>query len=106
MVKHDLALYPGGWFIGAFQPTLAFDRNFEVAVKRYKAGDIENPHYHRKAIEFTVIVQGSVIMGGERFEEGDIVEVAINEKVGFEAITDAITAVVKMPSVPGDKHYE
>lgn len=36
-----------GWFIGAFEPTLFNTTDVEVGVKKYKAGDYEEAHYHK-----------------------------------------------------------
>ncbi len=93
----------GGWFIGKFEPTLLSTDDFEVAVKRYKAGDHEKQHYHKQAVEFTVILNGEVEMSGKKFSDGDIIRVEKNESTDFRALTDVITVVVKTPSVAADK---
>ncbi len=93
----------GGWFIGNFEPSLFNTTDFEVAVKRYKAGDQEKSHYHQQAIEFTVILNGEVEMSGKRYVDGDIIRIEKNESTDFKAITDVVTVVVKMPSVVNDK---
>ena len=93
----------GGWFIGHFSPTALQTSDFEVGVKEYKAGAKEKKHYHLQAIEFTVIVSGSVIMNGIPYEKGDIVLIEKGEATDFEAVTDVTTLVVKTPSVPDDK---
>ena len=43
-------------------------------------------------------------MNGERFIEGDIIHISVNEVVKFRAITDAKTFVIKTPSVKNDKY--
>lgn len=96
----------GGWFIGAFNPSLRSTNDFEVAVKRYSAGDHEPAHYHKIATEFTVIVSGEVAMNDDRFQSGDIVVVEPEERVAFRAITDATITVVKIPSAPNDKYIQ
>ena len=48
-----------GWFIGNFFPTLDPRDDFEIAVKRYRAGDKEDSHVHRVATEYTVILNGT-----------------------------------------------
>ena len=93
-----------GWFVGDFEPTALRSRDCEVAVKYYKAGDREDTHHHRIATEITVIVSGEVCMMGKRWQAGDIVLVEPNEPTDFEAITDAVNVVVKLPSVIGDKY--
>ena len=93
-----------GWFVGDFEPTLVRNKDCEVAVKHYKAGDREETHHHRVAAEITVIVSGEVTMLGRRWSAGDIILVEPGEATAFEALTDAVNVVVKLPSVMGDKY--
>jgi hypothetical protein len=93
-----------GWFIGPFEPTVRHVDGFECAVKRYRAGDREGAHVHRIATEYTVIVDGSVRMSGTTYESGAIIEIAPGEVTDFEALTDVVTVVVKIPAAPGDKY--
>lgn len=93
-----------GWFIGNFEPTLFNTDQFEVAVKHYKAGDKEEKHYHKIATEITVVVSGMVLMNGTIYNGGDIITIEPGEATNFEALTDAITNVVKIPCVKGDKY--
>lgn len=96
--------FKGGWFIGAFSPSLCSTSAVEVAVKRYRAGDLESCHVHRIATEFTVVVEGSVEMAGAIHNAGSIVVIPAGCSTAFRALTDAITTVVKLPSVPNDKY--
>ena len=93
-----------GWFIGNFEPSLFITNNVEVAVKRYKAGDFENSHFHKIATEFTAIISGVVEMNGKRFKENDIIKVSPNLTTNFKAVTDVITVVVKLPGANNDKY--
>jgi mannose-6-phosphate isomerase-like protein (cupin superfamily) len=95
-----------GWFVGDFTPTLYRSRDVEVAVKRYSAGDNEGCHVHRVATEITVIVSGEVTMNGRILKGGDIVVLEPGESTDFVALTDAVTTVVKLPCVAGDKFEE
>lgn len=92
-----------GWFVGDFEPCAWKSKDFEVAVKYYKKGQCEAKHYHKIATEITLIIQGRVKMGGVEFREGQIVLLEPCKSVDFIALTDAITAVVKVPSVKNDK---
>jgi mannose-6-phosphate isomerase-like protein (cupin superfamily) len=92
-----------GWFIGNFSPTLMKTEQFEVAVKKYEAGEKESSHYHKIATEYTLIVSGIAKMNGEHISENDIVTVMPDEEIEFEAVTDVVTVVIKTPSVTGDK---
>ncbi|MCJ2033217.1 cupin domain-containing protein [Methylobacterium sp. J-068] len=103
MKRARLADMVGGWFIGNFEPSVLRTGDFEVGIKRYKAGDVDVAHYHRIATEITVVVSGEVEMLGEPCSAGDILTVEPGEVNQFRAITDAVLAVVKTPSVADDK---
>lgn len=104
MKKHRLGDMRGGWFVGQFEPSVLKLAECEVAVKRYRAGDHEPAHVHRVAVELTLVVSGRVTMNGLPFGEGDIVELAPGEPGEFRVLEDAVTVVVKSPSVASDKH--
>jgi len=104
MVIKSLNDFTNGWFLGDFEPTIHKTKDFECAVKRYKAGDYDEEHYHMVATEVTVIISGTVKMNNKQFCEGDIIVLSPKEKSDFTAITDALTAVVKIPSLLGDKY--
>jgi len=106
MKKHNLDDMIGGWFIGHFEPTILKTDDFEVAVKIYKKGDYEENHYHKIATEYTLIMDGDVIMSGENYSSGDIVVIKPNESTDFRALTDVKTVVVKTPSVANDKYLK
>lgn len=93
-----------GWFVGDFSPAALHSTACEVAVKHYKAGDREELHHHKVATELTLIVSGTVRMCGQQYGEGDIVVLESGESTAFEALTDAVNVVVKLPSVAGDKY--
>ncbi|CAM8660080.1 hypothetical protein MCEMSE6_02939 [Oxalobacteraceae bacterium] len=95
-----------GWFVGNFHPTAFCTSACEVSVKAYKAGDSEPVHHHKVATEITLILSGRVRMGGKYWETGDIVVLAPGDSTEFEAITDSVNVVVKVPSVAGDKYIE
>ena len=76
----------------------------EVAVKSYKAGEKEAAHFHKIATEYTVIIKGSVKMNGEEYNAGSILTIHPLESTDFYAITDVITAVVKIPGASNDKY--
>lgn len=93
-----------GWFIGNFEPSLYKTNDVEVAVKHYNAGDFESTHYHKIATEFTVIVSGNVRMGESIYEAGDIIVMEPGDATDFEAMTEAVNVVVKIPGANNDKY--
>ena len=107
MKTAKLADMTKGWFIGDFEPSLMKTSEFEVAVKRYKAGDHEESHCHKIATEYTVIISGRVKMNGAEYDEGTIVVMEPGEYTDFTALTDnTVNVVVKVPCVRNDKYPE
>ena len=102
--KYNLDDMFKGWFIGNFEPSLFKTNDVEVGVKKYKAGDYENAHFHKIATEFTVIISGEVEMNGVVYKENDIIKIVPNVVTNFKAITDVITVVVKLPGANEDKY--
>lgn len=94
----------GGWFVGDFYPNILRNKDFEVGVKFYKAGDKEDWHVHKVGTEITVILDGTVKMHDEIYRSGDIILLEPGNGTSFEALTDVKTVVVKTPSVMGDKY--
>ncbi|PTQ90039.1 hypothetical protein [Agitococcus lubricus] len=93
-----------GWFVGDFNPVVFPSKDIEVAVKSYKAGDYEAPHYHKVATEITVIVSGEALMANRNCKAGDILTLEPGFITDFKAITDVVTVVVKSPSAKDDKY--
>ena len=93
-----------GWFVGGFEPAALRTDAAEVAVKRYPAGAQEPRHLHKVAPEVTLILEGRARMGETVLEAGEIVVIEPGEATDFEALTDVVTVVVKVPSVAGDKY--
>ncbi len=92
-----------GWFVGDFSPAAVTSEAAEVAIQTYVAGDIEQCHVHRESVEVTVVVMGEVHMASRYCPTGSVIVLEPGEHSRFEALTDAVCAVVKIPSRPGDK---
>ena len=103
METFNLLDYINGWFIGDFDPTIINAKDFEIAIKRYEAGDSDQNHYHKLSEEITVVVNGTVQINGTLFNENDIIFIKKNEPAKFYAITDCVTCVIKIPSSKNDK---
>jgi quercetin dioxygenase-like cupin family protein len=103
MKRYRLEDFSKGWVVGNFLPSLFVNSNFEIAVKFFKAGDSEAEHKQIVATEITIVVEGSISMGGKNYERGDIVVIEPNEVCGFTSITDSSLVCVKFPSLPNDK---
>jgi hypothetical protein len=96
----------GGWFVGNFEPSLFKTNEVEIGIKYYKSGDFEGYHHHKIATEFTAIVSGKVLMNGKTYEAGEIITIKPNISTNFEAITDTVTVVVKIPGANNDKYVD
>jgi hypothetical protein len=104
MKIHKLKDMFRGWIVGNFEPSCYKTDDVEVAVKEYKSGDKEPSHYHKIATEITIIVSGIVIMNDIIYKTGDIITISPGEATNFEALSDVLTTVVKVPCVKDDKY--
>ena len=93
-----------GWFVGGFNPTAHSTQACEVAVKRYQAGDYESSHFHKVSTEITLVLSGRVRMLGKTWSDGDIIVLEPGTVTDFEALTDAVNVVVKVPGALDDKY--
>jgi len=106
MKRYRIGDMKKGWFIGQFEPTVLKTSDFEIAVKKYKAGESEKRHHHKIAKEITVVVSGQVEMCNQTFSSGDIIVLDPGESTSFKAITDVVNVVVKVPSATSDKFLD
>lgn len=104
MQSYRLNEMVGGWFIGGFTPTAFSTTDCEVAVKTYSAGDHEAAHFHKIATEITLVQSGTVRMAGRTWSAGDVIVLSPGEVTDFEAITDVVNVVVKLPGAQKDKY--
>lgn len=104
MDVHKLQDMIKGWFVGDFTPAVLTSGAFEVAVKYYQAGEREGAHFHKVATELTVVIAGEIAIGGQLLKSGDIVVVYPGEATDFEAVTNCVLTIVKVPSVKADKY--
>ena len=105
MDKYCLENMVKGWFVGDFKPSAYRTKAVEAALKTYKAGDHEEAHYHKIAVEITAIVSGVAEMNGKRRKAGEIIVIEPGETTDFRAITDVVNMVVKIPAARGDKYH-
>ncbi len=104
MKKYNLNQFTRGWIIGDFEPNIIRTKDFEFMVRSYKEGDKEQAHVHKVADEITVIVSGIFSMNGDIFKTGDIIHLSPGDSTDFVCMESGTTAVVKTPSVMGDKY--
>jgi quercetin dioxygenase-like cupin family protein len=93
-----------GWVVGDFDLSIIRTKDFEFMVRDYKKGENEPKHVHKIADEITVIVSGKVKMNNIIYSKGDVIHLSPGDATDFECLEDATTAVIKTPSVIGDKY--
>ena len=103
MNNYKLSDFTKGWVIGDFLPTISKNSNFELAVKNYSEGEFEPKHYQKIATEITIVIEGEIFLGGEKFTSGDIIEIPPMEAAEFRSITSSTLVCLKYPSIPNDK---
>lgn len=104
MKKLNLDNFFKGWVVGDFEPALFNNKDVEISLKRYQAGQKEAAHCHNVATEYTIISRGVFRMNSDVLRIGDIAVVAPGEIVDFECLEEGETVVIKNPSVRGDKY--
>ena len=93
-----------GWVAGDFEPSVIKTKDFEFAVQYFKAGELHQKHVHKIAREITIIVEGEFLLNGEIVIKGDVLVIEPGEPAEFECLQNGATAVIKTPSVRGDKY--
>lgn len=93
-----------GWVVGAFTNPILQTKDFEVCVKRFKAGEEEKTHFHKLTTEITIVVSGVVEMCGQRLTINDIIVLEPGEVSSFKCIEDATTCAIRNGSFPQDKY--
>ena len=74
-----------------------------MAVKFPRMGETEALHKQLVAIEITVVIDGTVRIGTQVLEKGQIAIVDPGEIVDFESLTDSSLVCIKFPRIPQDK---
>ena len=93
-----------GRFIGNFEPSLFRTNDIEVAIKEYKGGDKKNAYFHKNVTEIIVVVSGQIRMFNKIWNKGSIIIAEPGDITSFEAVTDSVNVVVKIPGVNDDKY--
>ena len=59
---------------------------------------------HKIATEISVVISGRVRMNGVEYGQGDIIVMEPGDATDFEALTEAVNVVVKLPGANNDKY--
>lgn len=95
--------YVRGWFIGDFEPTILRTKDFEVGVLTHPKGEKWPAHYHKKSIEYNVLISGKMVVQGKELNSGDVFVFEKEEIADPIFIEDCTVVCVKVPSIPSDK---
>lgn len=87
-----------GWFVGGFEPTCYYTKDFEVQYREYMPGHTDN-HYHTLVTEVNLVVCGQVRIQGQLLEKGDIFVLQPYEISNPEFLEPTGIVCVKYPSV-------
>jgi len=93
-----------GWVVGDFKESIIRTKAFEFAVKNYRKGDKEKKHVHKKADEVSVVISGKFRMNGKILNSGSVIWLKPGQPANFSCLKSGSTAVIKTPSVIGDKY--
>lgn len=104
MKIYNLSEFVRGWFLGAFEPSVLKTKDFEVGILTHTKGEYWPRHTHNQADEINVLLSGEMIVNGLTIYPNDIFVIEKGEAAKPEFLTDCRILVIKVPSVPGDKH--
>ena len=92
-----------GWFVGGFQPTAYWTKEFEVGFQTHAAGKIDH-HFHTDVTEINLVVSGKMKLHDQTLSVGDIFILEPWEITNPEFIEDTTIVCVKTPSMNDKKH--
>jgi hypothetical protein len=95
--------FKNGWFIGGFEPSIVYTKEFEVCFKSFSSGETEPTSIQKIATEVTLVVSGSVRINNHVLNAGQLCLISPGESADFLSITDSSVIGIKFPSLPSDK---
>lgn len=95
----------GGWIIGKFEPTLFEVENFELGIKKVKAGEKGDGHFHKETLEHTILIDCEAKNNGELIKPNGIITIQPNEKNHTEFLTSGTIICIKIGQCKNDKYY-
>lgn len=88
-----------GWFVGGFEPTAYYTKDFEVNYRTHPAGSDWDMHYHTEVTEITLIIKGRMLMQDKELTDGDIFIMGPWEIANPVFLEDCEVICVKLPSI-------
>lgn len=87
-----------GWFVGGFEPTAHYTKDFEVGYRVHERGS-QDHHFHTDVTEVNLLVSGSLRMHNRVLTAGDIFILEPWEITNPEFLEDSGVICVKFPSM-------
>ena len=87
-----------GWFVGGFEPTAFYTKDFEVNYRVHPAGSDWDTHYHTEVTEINLLISGRMTMQDKELVSGDIFIMEPWEITNPVFIEDCAIVCVKTPS--------
>lgn len=87
-----------GWFIGGFEPTAYFTKDFEVNYRIHKKDEFWPTHYHTDVTEINLLIKGKMIIQNKELSSGDIFIIEPWEITNPTFLDDCEIVCVKTPS--------
>lgn len=109
MIIRRIEEFTRGWLVGDFEPSILKTKDFEVGVLTHKKGEEWPRHVHKHAVEYNVLLSGSMMVQAgrdnewDKLIEGDVFIIDKNEPCFPVFLEDCKVLVIKVPSVIGDK---
>lgn len=104
MIVDDISNYMRGWFVGDFVPAIHKTSEFEVGLLIHKKGEVWDSHFHKRAREINLLIEGRMLMHGTEISAGQIFVLEPWEIADPIFLEDCKVLVIKTPSVKGDKY--
>jgi quercetin dioxygenase-like cupin family protein len=104
MQVYNLSDFTKGWFLGNFEPSLLKTNQFEISIQHYKKGEFVQPHTHKIATEYNVLISGSMTIQNIALQPNNIFILEPNEITNPVYHEECILLVVKVPCVENDKY--
>lgn len=88
-----------GWFVGGFNPTAFYTKDFEVNYRIHPKGQVWGDHYHTKVTEINLLVRGRMTLQDKELVSGDIFVIEPWEITNPVFLEDCEIVCVKVPSI-------
>lgn len=87
-----------GWFVGGFEPTAYYTKDFEVNYRIHPKGQNWPKHYHTEVTEINLLIRGEMTIQNRKLTSGDIFVIEPWELTDPIFLEDCEIICVKTPS--------